>query len=63
WGRIQIIDSTYSKIDNYSDYLNNTELKNIINDIISIDFDNITFKKSFEILFDISTSLKQIYKN
>ena len=58
----QIIDSNYSIIDNYSDYLNNLGIKNIIRSILDIDFNNITYKDCFELLSSIQDSLKKIYK-
>ena len=57
----KIADETYGVIDNYSDYLNNEDLKNIINDILNLDFNNITFKESFEKLYGIQKTLKKIY--
>ena len=57
----QIIDNTYGVIENYSDYMNNDKLKTIIQDIVNINFDEITFKQAYEILLSTSKSLKQIY--
>lgn len=57
----KVIDDTYGVIDNYSDYLNNEKLKNIINNILSLDFNNITFKESFELLYGIQKNIKEIY--
>lgn len=59
----KIIDETYGVIENYSDYINNNKLKNIVDKIITLDFDNITFKEAYEILLSTSASLKEIYKN
>lgn len=56
-----IIDLNYAKIDNYSDYLNNIKTKDIIDSIINIDMNNITFKQSFEFLEKINRELKEIY--
>lgn len=56
-----IVDDIYF-VENYNDYINNTELKQIVNKIISIDFDTITFKEAYQILLDTSNSLKEIYK-
>lgn len=58
----QIIDSTYGVVENYSDYMNNDKLKTIIQKIIDINFDEITFKEAYEILRSTSNSLKEIYK-
>ena len=57
----QIIDNTYGVIENYSDYMNNDKLKTIIQDIVNINFDEITFKQAYEILLSTSKNLKQIY--
>lgn len=38
----KIIDDTYGIIENYSDYINNNKLKNIVEKIININFDDIT---------------------
>lgn len=56
-----IIDDIYF-VENYNDYINNTELKQIVDKIIGIDFDTITFKEAYQILLDTSNSLKEIYK-
>lgn len=58
----QIVDSTYGVVENYSDYMNNDKLKDIIGKITSINFDEITFKEAYEILLSTSTKLKEIYK-
>ncbi len=57
-----IIDSTYGVIENYSDYMNNDKLKEIINKILAINFDEITFKEAYEILLSTHNTLKEIYK-
>lgn len=57
-----IIDDTYGVVENYSDYMNNVKLKKIIDEIININFDNITFKEAYEILLSTSNLLKEIYK-
>lgn len=44
----QIIDDDYSKIENYSDYMNNSKLKKIIYQIKELDLDNITFKQAID---------------
>ena len=58
----QIIDNTYGIVENYSDYMNNDKLKSIVQKIININFDEITFKEAFEILRSTSNNLKEIYK-
>ena len=57
-----IIDDTYGVVENYSDYMNNVKLKKIIEEIMNINFDNITFKEAYEILLSTSNLLKEIYK-
>lgn len=53
----EIIDSNYSRIENYSDYLNNQNLKNIIDSVIALDMNDITFKESFIFLSIIEYNL------
>lgn len=60
-------DLKYKIIDNLpnqntNDYLNNIEIKKIINKILDIDFNNITFQQSFNMLLDIQNKLKNICK-
>lgn len=57
----KVIDDSYGVIENYSDYINNNKLKSIVDKILDIDFDNISFKDAYEILFNTSNSLKEIY--
>lgn len=61
--KYQIIDNQYEKekIKNNEDYFKNLELKKIVDNILSINFDNITFKDSFEKLQNIQNELKKIY--
>lgn len=59
----EIIDSNYSKVDNYSDYLNNNKIKDIIKSIIQIDMNNISFKESFEFLEKIKIELNNVYNS
>lgn len=60
---------TYDVIDNLpnntittNDYLNNIELKKVVNKILEVDFNNTTFQQSFNMLLDIQKKLKNIYK-
>ena len=57
----EIIDNNYTKIENYSDYLNNENLKSIINSIITLDMNGITFKQAFNFLNDLQDKLKHVY--
>jgi len=57
----QFVDSTYGVIENYSDYSNNEKLKSMISKILSIDFDNLTFKEAFEFLMSAQKELSVIY--
>lgn len=59
----EIVDLNYSKVDNYSDYLNNNKIKDIIKSIIQIDMNNISFKESFEFLEKIKTELNNVYNS
>lgn len=56
----EIVDSKYSKVENYSDYLNNENLKSVINKILELDLNNITMKQAFNFLEDLQNKLKQI---
>lgn len=58
----QIIDNTYGVVENYSDYMNNDKVKSVIQKIMDINFDEITFKEAYEILRSTSNNLKEIYK-
>ena len=57
----EIIDNNYGKIENYSDYLNNKKIKDIINSIIELDMNDISFKDAFEFLNDLNIKLKKMY--
>ena len=63
--KYQIIDNHYEreKIKNNEDYFKNIELKKIVDKILNINFDNITFKDSFDKLQEIQKDLKKIYKD
>lgn len=56
----EIIDDEYSKIENFNDYLNNSNLKNIIQNIIKLDLDDISYKQAYQILEDFQKDLKEI---
>ncbi len=57
----QFVDDTYGVIENYSDYANNEKLRSMINKILSIDFNNLTFKEAFEFLLSTQKELEVIY--
>ena len=59
----QFVDDTYGVIENYSDYSNNEKLKSIVSKVLAIDFDNLTFKESFGILFGMQKELQEIYSD
>jgi len=61
--QFKIVDNTYGVIENYTDYLNNETLKEIVNGILEIDFNNTTFKDAFELLLSYQNKLKKIYQN
>ena len=54
----QIIDDDYSKIENYSDYMNNSKLKKIISEIKDIDL----FKQAYEFLENAKMEIGKIYE-
>lgn len=56
----KIIDNSSNQ--NTNDYLKNIELNKIMKKILEIDFNNITFHQSFNMLLDIQKKLKSIYK-
>lgn len=58
----QIVDSDYSKIENYSDYMNNSKLKKIIKEIKELDLDNITFRQAYEFLENAKMEIGKIYE-
>ena len=58
---VEIIDSKYEKIGNYSDYLNNNKLKDVITQILNTDMDNISFRDSFYFLEKIKKEIEEIY--
>lgn len=58
----KITDSNYEEIKNYSDYINNLKVKQIINQLLEVDINNTTFKQAFEILDKLSQNAKEIYK-
>lgn len=55
--KFQIVDSTYGVVENYSDYMNNDKLKELIQKILDINFDEITFKEAYEILLSTKNNL------
>lgn len=60
--KFKIIDEDYSKIENYTDYMNNNKLKEIVNKIIKINLDEISFRQAYEILEDVKLGIMEIYK-
>lgn len=60
--KFKIIDEDYSKIENYTDYMNNNKLKEIVNKIIKINLDEISFRQAYEILKDVKLEIMEIYK-
>ena len=56
----EVVDLKYSKIENYSDYLNNIKFKNIINVLTELDLNNISFRESFNILEKLSEEARNI---
>ncbi len=58
----EIIDGNYSKIENYEDYINNNKLKEIIDKIMDINMDNITFREAYDLLEKFKLDISNIYK-
>ena len=56
--KYKIIDNLPNS--NINDYMNNIEVKKIINKIINLDMNNTTFQQSFNILLDIQNHFKKI---
>ena len=61
--QFKVIDSEYGKVEKISEYLNDEKVKSVIQDIISIDFDAISFKDAYNKLQNISNILKTIKQN
>lgn len=61
--KFEVIDANCQKVENNSDYINNLNFNSIIDKLVKIDFDNITFKEAFDILYDLSEKSKQILNN
>ena len=61
--KFEVIDANCQKVENNSDYINNLNFTSIIDKLVKIDFDNITFKEAFDILYDLSEKSKQILNN
>lgn len=59
--QFEIVDKDYSKIENYKDYINNSNLKKVVQEIIKIDLNNITFREAYEFLEKIQLELEKIY--
>lgn len=56
----EVIDSKYTKIENYNDYLNNSSLKSITKTILNLDLNEISYKQAYEILENLQKDLKKI---
>ena len=56
----KIIDLKYGCIENFSDYLNNANFKNIITTLSELDMNSISFKESFNLLEKLSSEAKSI---
>lgn len=57
----EIINSSQEKVINSDEYINTEKTKEIINSIIKLDMNSISFKSSYEFLNKIHTNLKEIY--
>ena len=56
----ELIDSNSKKIENSSEYISNLNFNSIIDKLVKIDFDNITCKDAFDILYSLSLESKKI---
>lgn len=58
-----IIDFSTTSAKSTKDYINSYNFDDIIDLLINIDFNNITFKEAFETLYDLSNRTKKILDN
>ena len=56
----ELIDSNSKKIENSSEYISNLNFNSIIDKLVKIDFDNITCKEAFDILYDLNLKSREI---
>lgn len=56
--KFKIIDNLPNEMTT-TDYMNNVEIKQILNKISTLDMNNTTFQQSFNILLDIQSKLKK----
>ena len=56
----ELIDSNSKKVENSSEYISNLNFNSIIDKLVKIDFDNITCKEAFDILYSLSLESKKI---
>lgn len=56
----EIIDPNYGNVNNYSDYIQDIEIKKMLDTIKEMDFDDTTFKEAYEILLSLSTKLNKL---
>ncbi len=56
----EIIDSNNKAVENVSEYLNNLKTKEIMDGLMELDMNNVTFKEAFDILLSTNKQLKQI---
>lgn len=56
----EVVDLKYNKVENFSDYLNNLKFKNIINTLIDLDINSISFRDAFNILEKLCEEAKTI---
>ena len=58
--KYQIIDNLPDS--NVNDYLNNIEIKKVLNKISSLDMNNTTYQQAFNLLLDVQNKLKELTK-
>ena len=56
----EVVDLKYGKIENFSDYINNSKVKNIISTLTEIDINGISFKEAFNILEKLCDEAKNL---
>lgn len=57
----KIVNLQHSQISNYSDFMKNSECQEIFKKLNEIDLDNLTCLEAFNLLYEISKTVKKIY--
>lgn len=56
----EIVELSSQKSQDYPDSVNVTNFKTVVDQLITIDFDNLTFKQAFDVLYQLSQKTKKI---